>query len=102
MFHVKHGKEQEMSDYKPLYADTDSATKDAYTKQVLNSVYGTMNNTIYKKYITVSAGKAPMVIFTDKIISVSKQGEKAVILCVDDKVYYTDNLYVDVMKRLLR
>ncbi len=91
-----------MNNYKPLYVDTDSATKDEYTKKILNSKYGTMNNTIYKKYITVSAGKAPMVIFTDKIVSIAKQGEKAVITCVDDIVYYTDNPYIDVMKRLLR
>lgn len=88
---------------RPLYADTDSATKDAYTKQVLNAQYGTMAfNTICKKYITVFVDNAPMVIFVDKIISVAKQGARAEITCVNDTQYYTDNSYVDVMKMLLR
>lgn len=85
------------------YHDTDSVQIDRNTaKQYLNSLYGTMSNMVCKKYITVSVDNAPMVIFTDKIISVSKQGVRAEITCVNDTQYYTDNSYVDVMKMLLR
>lgn len=83
--------------------DTDSVAIDRNTaKQYLNSLYGTMYNMVSKKYITVSVDNAPMVIFTDKIISVAKQGVRAEINCVNDTQYYTDNSYVDVMKMLLR
>lgn len=85
------------------YYDTDSVAIDRNTaKQYLNSLYGTMVNTVCKKYITVSVDNAPMVIFTDKIISVAKQGVRAHIACVNNTDYYTDNSYVDVMKMLLR
>lgn len=85
------------------YHDTDSVQIDRNTaKQYLNSLYGTMYNMVGKKYITVSVDNAPMVIFTDKIISVAKQGVRAEITCVNGMQYYTDNSYVDVMKMLLR
>lgn len=86
--------------YKPLYADTDSATKDAYTKQILNSVYDTrvcMN----REYISVIAEGIPTVIFKRNIIAVSKLNNQTQIICVNDMSFYTNEDYASVVKKIL-
>lgn len=100
MFHVKHGKEQEMSDYKSLYTDTDSATKDAYTKQVLNSLYGT-HVCMNREYISVIVDDKPTVIFKRNIIAVSKENSHTEIICVSDTTFYTKEDYASVVKKII-
>jgi len=88
----------------PVYYDTDSVIEPSKVKQMLNSLYGKDSTVVMinKKYITVQVDKKPMIIFVDKIISVTKNGNRAEIQCSNDVVYYTDTSYVDVVAKLFK
>lgn len=94
-----------MSNYKPLvYADTDSATQEAYTKQVLNSIYGSTvqgEKFMNREYISVIIDEKPTVIFKRNIIAVSKSGAHTEITCVSDVVFYTKEDYASVVKKII-
>lgn len=99
----------------PSYYDTDSVLIEpkmeseidpSKLKQYLNSLYERMEQAIMvtngRKYISVIVDKEPTLIFVDKIISVTKSGERAMIICDNDLTYYTENSYVDVIKMILK
>lgn len=91
-----------MPNYKPLYVDTDSATKDAYVKQVLNSIYGISGGKhMNREYISVIVDGMPTVIFKRNIIAVTKNAEHTEITCVSDMVFYTKEDYVSVVKKII-
>ena len=90
-----------MSNYKPLYADTDSATKDAYTKQVLNSIYGKKVKYMNREYITVIVDNKPTVIFKRNIVAVTKDVGFTGILCVYDYHFLTKEDYASVVKKII-
>lgn len=91
-----------MYNYKPLYTDTDSATQAAYTKQFLNSLYGTQGvKYMNRDYISVVVDDKPTVIFKRNIISVSKEGAHTSILCVSDTMFYTKEDYASVVKKII-
>lgn len=96
-------KEQEMNNFKPLvYADTDSATQDGYTKQVLNSFYGMKGEKIMnREYISVIVDDNPTVIFKRNIIAVTKNGAHTLIACVGDINFYTKEDYASVVKKII-
>lgn len=89
--------------YKPLYTDTDSATQEAYTKQVLNSIYGTQGaNHMNREYISVIVDDKPTVIFKRNIIAVVKSaGVHTEIICVGDVNFYTKEDYASVVKKII-
>ena len=89
-----------MNNYKSIYADTDSATQEAYKKQVLNSVYGT-HARMNREYISVIIDDKPTVIFKRNIIAVSKSGAHTEITCVSDVVFYTKEDYASVVKKFI-
>lgn len=89
-----------MNNYKPLYADTDSATQEAYKKQFFNSVYGT-HARMNREYISVIIDDKPTVIFKRNIIAVSKSGAYTEITCVSDVVFYTKEDYASVVKKII-
>ena len=90
-----------MSNYNPLvYADTDSETKDAYTKQILNSVYGT-NAYMNREYISVIVDGSPTVIFKRNIIAVTKAPDYTEIICAYGNVFYTNEDYASVVKKII-
>ena len=91
-----------MSDFKPLYVDTDSATKDAYIKQVLNSFYGlSRGKYMNREYISVIVDNKPTVIFKRNIIAVTKDGAHTEIICVNDVAFYTQEDYASVVKKII-
>lgn len=97
-------KGDKMSNYKPLYADTDSATQKAYIKQVLNSAYGTLvqgEETMQREYISVIVDDKPTVIFKRNIIAVTKNGACSEIICVNDVTFYTREDYASVVKKII-
>ena len=56
------------------YVDTDSVTQKAYTKQVLNSIYGTEGvKHMNREYISVIVDNKPTVIFKRNIVAVTKR-----------------------------
>jgi hypothetical protein len=82
-----------MPNFKPLqeeftgYVDTDSATKTAYTKQILNSCYGVLGEKhMNREYISVIVDGNPAVIFKRDIIAVSKDTGHTEITCASDVV----------------
>jgi hypothetical protein len=89
----------------PEYFDSDSGTVPLKVKQQLNALYGKevtqfmCNN---NQYITVQVDNKPMIIFKDKIISITKNGTRAEIQCTNDVVYYCDTSYVDVVAKLFK
>ena len=87
------------------YNDTDSIALDRNTsKQYLNSLYGTVVNTVCKKYITVIVDKEPAIVFVDKIQVVTKSStsNRAEITLQSGDVLYCDTSYRDVITRLLK
>ena len=91
-----------MSNFKPPYVDTDSATKDAYTKQFLNSIYGTQGVKIMnKEYISVIVDDKPTVIFKRNIVAVTKNNSCTEIVCVNDVTFYTRENYASVVKKII-
>ena len=93
-----------MSNYKPLYADTDSATQEAYTKQVLNSIYGTLGKGatyMNRECISVIVDDNPIVIFKRNIIAVSKEGSFTSIKCVGGFDFITKEDYASVVKKII-
>lgn len=93
-----------MGNYKPLYVDTDSVTKDAYTKQVLNSIYGTQakgEKYMNRDYISVIVDDKPTVIFKRNIIAVTKSNACTEITCISDVIYYTREDYASVVKKII-
>ena len=93
-----------MSNYQPLYVDTDSVTKDAYTKQLLNSVYGKFaqgETRMNREYISVIVDDNPTVIFKRNIIAVSKNGAHTEITCTSGVVFYTKEDYSSVVKKII-
>lgn len=90
-----------MFNYTPLYTDTDSATKDAYTKQVLNSIYGAEVKRMYREYISVIVDDNPTVIFKRNIIAVAKNNAHTEIICVNDVAFYTKEDYASVVKKII-
>ena len=88
--------------YRPLYVDTDSVTKDAYTRQVLNSIYGTQGaKYMNREYISVIVDDKPTVIFKRNIIAVSKENSHTQIICVSDMTFYTKEDYASVVKKII-
>lgn len=87
--------------YRPLYADTDSATKDAYTRQILNSLYGMKGINMNREYISVIVDDQPTVIFKRNIIAVSKTNCHTQIICISDQVFYTKEDYASVVKKII-
>lgn len=88
-----------MSNYKPLYADTDSATK-----QALNLIYGSAvqgEKSMNREYISVIVDDKPTVIFKRNIIAVSKSGAHTEITCVSDVVFYAKEDYASVVKKII-
>jgi hypothetical protein len=65
-----------------IYSDTDSATRRAYIKQILNSMYGVQCGK--RDYISVIVDEKPTVIFKRNIIAVTKDGSFTDILCTND------------------
>lgn len=99
-----------MSNYRPLYEDTDSdGTALRYcqndvlvTKQVLNSLYGTKGvNYMNREYISVINDEQPTVIFKRNIIAVSKEIKHTKIICVSDVIIYTEEDYASVVKKII-
>lgn len=91
-----------MPNYKPLYADTDSATKDVYVKQVLNSIYGISGGKhMNREYISVIVDDKPTVIFKRNIVAVTKTTAHTEITCVGDMVFYTKEDYASVVKKII-
>lgn len=93
-----------MPNYKPLYVDTDSATQEAYTKQVLNSIYGTLGKGatyMNREYISVIVDDQPTVIFKRNIVAVTKKGAHTEITCVGDIMFYTEEDYASVVKKII-
>lgn len=88
--------------YKPLYTDTDSATQEAYTKQVLNSIYGTKGvKQMNREYIAVIVDNKPTVIFKRNIIAVTKSNGYTEILCINDVIFTTKEDYASVVKKII-
>lgn len=99
-----------MSNYRPLYEDTDTdGTALRYcqnnvlvTKQVLNSLYGTKGvNYMNREYISVIVEEHPTVIFNRNIIAVSKNGSNTMITCVGDVIFFTKEDYASVVKKII-
>lgn len=91
-----------MSNYKSLYEDTDSATQGAYTKQVLNSIYGMQSvKHMNREYISVIVDDKPTVIFKRNIIAVTKNVAHSEIICVNDVTFYTKEDYASVVKKII-
>lgn len=100
-----------MSNYKPLYEDTDSAICEAYhskncqaAKLYLNSLYGKLvqgENYMNREYISVIVEKEPTVIFKRNIIAVSKNGSSTMITCIGDVVFFTKEDYASVVKKII-
>jgi hypothetical protein len=82
-----------------IYSDTDSATRGAYTKQILNSMYGVQCGK--RDYISVIADDKPMVIFKRNIIAVSKSEHYTQIICVNDITFITKEDYASVVKKII-
>lgn len=71
-------------------------------KALLNAWYGTEVNIMTKRdFIVVNVDDKPTMIFKNNIIAVTKNGNRAEIVCVGDVTFYTKNDYVDVAKRLI-
>ena len=90
-----------MSNYKLPYVDTDSATQIAYTKQVLNSIYGKEVYYMNREYISVIVDNKPTVIFKRNIVAVTKDGGITDILCVYDYHFLTKEDYASVVKKII-
>lgn len=90
-----------MSNYTPLYVDTDSVTKDVYSKQVLNSIYGAEVKRMNREYISVIVDDKPTVIFKRNIVAVTKDGSFTDILCVYDYHFLTKEDYASVVKKII-
>lgn len=84
------------------YMDTDNATQEAYTKQVLNSIYGTQGVKIMnREYISVIVDNKPTVIFKRNIIAVTKLCAYTEITCVGDIQFYAKDDYASVVKKII-
>lgn len=93
-----------MSNFKPPYVDTDSATKDAYAKQVLSSLYGTVSQgekCMNRDYISVIADGKPTVMFKRNIVAVYKNGDYTRIICIGDIEFDTKEDYASVVKKII-
>lgn len=102
-----------------IYADTDSIKRPIgydisqeerrylendviVTKHCLNSLYGKVVTDMTKEYIVVHRDKKPMIIFTKSVTAVEKETNgTAVIHCIGNDEYWTDDKYVDVIKQLI-
>ena len=89
-----------MSNFKPLYASTDSVI----TKELLNEFYGKEGVKHMNNYICVQRDNQPMIIFKDKIIAVTRCADDgtALIHCHGGQVYMCDTKYTDVVKMLFK
>lgn len=96
-----------MSNYKPLYTDTDSINEYCKngvlaTKQMLNTIYGTRGVKIMNRdYISVIVEDHPTVIFKRNIIAVSKNGNNTMITCVGDVIFFAKEDYASVVKKII-
>lgn len=98
-----------MSNYKPLYADTDSVEEYCKndvlaTKQMLNSIYGTLGKGetyMNREYISVIVEDKPTVIFKRNIIAVTKVKMNTEITCIGDVIFFTKENYASVVKKIL-
>jgi hypothetical protein len=94
-----------MSNYKPLYKDTDSAyiMNDAIsTKQYLNSLYGTKGVIFMnREYISVIVDDNPTVIFKRNIIAVAKENSFTSIKCIGGYDFLTKEDYASVVKKII-
>ena len=83
-----------------------------FLKNYQNSIYGKMvsdmgidgkeNNKMIKglDYILIHVDKEPVIIFKKQIVSISKDEDRAYILCTRGD-YYSDESYADIVKQAL-
>lgn len=91
-----------MSNYNPVYADTDSIKQ--ASKLLLNSVYGAAAQGakyMNRDYISVICDKYPTIIFKRNIIAVTKNGGCTDITCVGDVIFSTKEDYASVVKKII-
>lgn len=101
--------------YRPLYEDTDSI-KEKYplteeqrrwiAKCFLNAQYGTMitkykeNDMRIKDFIVLHADGKPVMIKKEAITTISKLTDGTTRIEVNSQIWFTDDKYEDVIKRL--
>ena len=88
--------------FKPLYMVTDSETQKAFTKQILNSFYGTQGEKyMNREYISVIVDDKPFVIFKRHIIATCKDDGYTKIICVNGVSFCTKEDYASVVKKII-